>query len=136
MNFIQNTNKAKFEVNHLSRVTFPEKISFRGNIPHGFANKRGCFYQARNGIIFGNNVIWGDNIGIISANHKKEDYSKYDKERCIEIDNNVWIGMNAIILPNVHLGNNVIVGAGAVVTKSFPDNVVIAGNPAKIIRRL
>lgn len=48
-----------------------------------------------------------------------------------------WIGMNAIILPGVKLGDNTIVGAGSVVTKSFPDgNLVIAGNPAKIINKL
>jgi acetyltransferase-like isoleucine patch superfamily enzyme len=48
-----------------------------------------------------------------------------------------WIGMNAIILPGVQLGDNTIVGAGSVVTKPFPDgNILIAGNPAKIIKRL
>ncbi len=52
----------------------------------------------------------------------------------IKIGNNCFIGQNAIILPGVSLGDNTIVGAGAVVTKSFPDgNVVIGGNPAKII---
>lgn len=42
--------------------------------------------------------------------------------------------MNSVILPGVKLGDNVTVGAGSIVTKSFPDNVIIAGNPAKIIR--
>ena len=50
-----------------------------------------------------------------------------------EIGDNCFIGMNAIIMPGVTLGNNVIVGSGSVVTKSFPDDVVVAGNPAKII---
>lgn len=50
-----------------------------------------------------------------------------------KIGDNCFIGMNAIIMPGVTLGNNVIVGSGSVVTKSFPDDVVVAGNPAKII---
>lgn len=49
------------------------------------------------------------------------------------IGENNFIGMGSIIMPGVHLGDNVIVGSGSVVTKSFPDNVVIAGNPAKIV---
>ena len=51
----------------------------------------------------------------------------------VVIGNNVFIGMNATILKNVHIGNNCIIGANSLVNKSFPDNVVIAGNPAKVI---
>lgn len=54
----------------------------------------------------------------------------------VNIGNNVFIGMNAIILPGVSIGNNVIIGAGSIVTKSIPANVVVAGNPAKIIRKI
>jgi maltose O-acetyltransferase len=54
----------------------------------------------------------------------------------ITIGNNVWISANATICPGITLGDNVVVGAGAVVNKSFPSNVVIAGVPAKIIRYL
>ncbi|MDN5091633.1 hypothetical protein [Aliarcobacter butzleri] len=49
--------------------------------------------------------------------------------------NNCWIA-NVVIMPEVSIGNNVIIGAGSIVTKSFPSNCVIAGNPAKIIREL
>ncbi|WP_368253629.1 DapH/DapD/GlmU-related protein, partial [Clostridium paraputrificum] len=54
----------------------------------------------------------------------------------ITIGDNCWIGGSATIVPGVTLGNNVVVAAGAVVTKSFGDNVVIGGNPAKIIKEL
>ena len=49
------------------------------------------------------------------------------------IGNNVFVGINSIILMGSHIGNNVIIGAGSVVSGSIPDNVVIAGNPAKVI---
>lgn len=51
----------------------------------------------------------------------------------VVIKNNVYIGNNSLIMPGVVIGNNVIVGAGSVVTKSVPDNSVVAGNPARII---
>lgn len=50
------------------------------------------------------------------------------------IGDNCFIGGGARILPGLHIGNNCIVGAGAVVTKDVPDNCIVAGNPAKIIR--
>jgi|TARA_B100001971_G_C18110042_1_gene493671 maltose O-acetyltransferase len=58
------------------------------------------------------------------------------KTNKVKIGNNVFIGMNTIILPGVTIGNNVIIGAGSIVTKDFPDNVVAAGNPAKIIKKI
>lgn len=51
----------------------------------------------------------------------------------IKIGNNVYIGINAIILPGVNIGNNVIIGAGSVVTKSVPNNSIVGGNPAVLI---
>jgi len=52
------------------------------------------------------------------------------------IKNNVFIGVDSIILPGTQIGNNVIIGAGSVVSGNVPDNVVVAGNPAKVIRTL
>ena len=52
------------------------------------------------------------------------------------IGDNVTLGASVVIIGNVHIGNNVVVGAGSVVVKDVPDNCVVAGNPAKIIRYL
>jgi len=61
------------------------------------------------------------------------DKSSNEYFNTIVIGDNVFIGLNSIILPGVKIGNNVIIGAGSVVTKSIPDNSVVAGNPAKIL---
>jgi acetyltransferase-like isoleucine patch superfamily enzyme len=58
------------------------------------------------------------------------------KSRPVKIGNNVWIGMNAIVLKGVTIGDNSIIAAGAVVTKDVPPNTVVAGNPARFAKRL
>lgn len=55
--------------------------------------------------------------------------------KTVKICENVWIGENAIILPGVEIGKNSIIGAGSVVTKNVPENCIVAGNPAKIIKK-
>lgn len=59
----------------------------------------------------------------------------YVKSKPIKIGNHVWIGLRAIILKGVTIGNDSIIGAGAVVTKDVPPNCLVVGTPAKIIRR-
>ncbi len=54
----------------------------------------------------------------------------------ITIGNDVWIGGNVVINPNVTIGNNVVIGSGSVITKDIPSNVVVAGNPCKVIRKI
>lgn len=61
---------------------------------------------------------------------------KNTKSLPINIGNNVFIGMNSIIMKGVSIGNNCVIGAGAVVTKSIPSNSIVAGNPAKIIKEI
>ncbi len=72
----------------------------------------------------------GSNTVLEHLNYSKPGYRKYGK---ITLGNNVFVGARAIFLPGVTIGDNVVIGTGSVVTKSFPSNVVIAGNPAKII---
>lgn len=96
----------------------------------------GQYIQAINGIIIGENVRLGPGVKLISANHNLNDFSKHDNADPIIIGDNCWVSANAVILPGVQLGNHVVVAGGAVVTKNFPDNCLIGGVPAKIIRIL
>jgi acetyltransferase-like isoleucine patch superfamily enzyme len=96
----------------------------------------GCYIQANNGIEIGRNIRIGPHVSIISANHNIDDFDKHDKAPPIVLGDNCWLGAGCIILPGVILGDHVIVAAGAVVTKSFADNCIIGGVPAKVIREI
>lgn len=86
------------------------------------------------GIHIGNNTLIGSGVVILSHDHCKrvEDNQPYLVDTYI--GRNCFIAINSIILPGVKIGDEVIVGAGSVVTKDVPSNCVVAGNPAKIIR--
>lgn len=123
-----------WSVNFTSVVIVPNKIEIDKSSLRNFIFGRHCYIQANNGIIIGKNVWWGSGVSMISANHDPENMVGHLEAQPIKIGDGSWIGNNAVILPGVELGENVTVGAGAIVTKSFPDNVVVAGNPAKIIK--
>jgi acetyltransferase-like isoleucine patch superfamily enzyme len=109
------------------------KITIGENVWKSFASSGGCYIQGANGIEIGDNTIFAAGIKIISSNHQPGNMDGWVEERPIKIGKNCWIGANAVILPGVELGDHVIVGAGAIVTKSFPSGVIIAGNPARIL---
>jgi len=97
----------------------------------------GCYIQGSGKLYFGDYCIFGPNVGIMSGNHDIHDNRKYSSDLTTRIGNYCWLGMNAIILPGVELGDFTIVAAGAVVTKPFPGGYcVIGGNPAKLIKKL
>lgn len=121
-------------VHWTSKVTVVEKIQ-RGSRCPGMSH--GCHIDGRNGIIFEDNVWIGPRVSIISMNHDVNDYSRYTPNLPVVIRRDCWLGANAIILPGVELGEHTVVAAGAIVTKSFPEgNQVLAGNPAKVIKKL
>jgi acetyltransferase-like isoleucine patch superfamily enzyme len=96
----------------------------------------GCYIQGIGKIYIGDYTQIAPQVGIISANHDLYDSRKHIIKD-VKIGKYCWLGMGAIILPGVSLGDYTIVAAGSVVTKSFPDGYcVIGGNPAKIIREL
>jgi acetyltransferase-like isoleucine patch superfamily enzyme len=88
-------------------------------------------------IIIGKGTWIAPNVAIITANHDFQNLNQHQDGQDVIIGNNCWIGINSVILPGVNLGDNTIVGAGSIVTKSFVEgNVLIAGNPAKIIKKI
>jgi galactoside O-acetyltransferase len=90
-------------------------------------------------IEIGDNVLIGQNTVIRSSNHIFDKLSipinlQGHKTGKIIIGNDIWIGANSVILPDVTIGSHTIIGAGSIVTKSLPESVIAVGNPAKIIR--
>lgn len=94
------------------------------------------YLQAAGTIYIGDYVRFGPSVGVMTSNH--DFYKQYEHhEKSIVIGNYCWLGRGVNILSGVQLGTRTIVGAGAVVTKSFPEGYcVIAGNPAKIVKYL
>lgn len=88
---------------------------------------------------FGNNVFIGPNCAFYTAGHPL-DYKTRNKgleyAKPIEIGNNVWIGGNVVVLPGVKIGDNSVIGAGSIVSKDIPTNVVAVGNPCKTIKHI
>lgn len=90
-------------------------------------------------VSFGNNVFIGPNVSIYTACHPlnaDERNTGIEWAEPVSIGNSVWIGGSVTILPGVTIGDNVVIGAGSVVTKDIPSNVVAVGNPAKVIKQL
>lgn len=90
-------------------------------------------------VIIGDNCMIAPQVGIYTATHPIEPSQRItgiEYAKPITIGDNCWIGGMAVINPGVTLGDNVVVASGAVVTKSFGNNLVIGGNPAKIIKHI
>lgn len=90
-------------------------------------------------VTFGDNVFIGPNSGFYTAEHPlnaKERITGAEWAKPINVGNNVWFGGNVTVLAGVTIGDNTVIGAGSVVTKDIPPNVVAVGNPCKIIRKI
>jgi len=114
----------------------PEGIHLKANINIS----HNCLIGGEGGVFIGNFVMIGPNTCIVSSNHGflKEDIPMVRQKITsspIKIEDDVWIGANVIILPGVTIGQGAIVGGGSVVTKNIRPYTIVAGNPAKELRK-
>ena len=90
-------------------------------------------------VYIGNNVMIAPNVTITATGHPVDpDLRKGGAQFSIpvKIGNDVWIGSNVVILPGITVGDNSVIGAGSVVTKDIPSNVVAVGNPCRVLREI
>ena len=114
-------------------VTVGEGVKFYGMHPGMFGSEPWLIELGSNvHIVSGCHFVTHDG-GVLILRHKKP---TLEITKPIKVGDNVYIGLNCTILPGVTVGDNVIIAAGSVVTKSIPDNSVVAGVPARIIKTL
>lgn len=100
---------------------------------------RGCYFDMTAPITFGDHVVVGHGVTFITADHSIGEAARRAGKvqgRPILVEDGVWIGANATILPGVTIGRGAVIAAGTLVNKNVPANLVVAGIPAKAIKEL
>ena len=112
---------------------FGRNITFGKNI---FING-GCTFMDRGTITIGDGAYIGPNANLVTINHDI-DPEKRHMTICkpIVLENNVWIGAGATVLPGITIGEGAVIGAGSVVTRDVPPMTVVGGVPAKVIKKI
>ncbi|MCV3741550.1 sugar O-acetyltransferase [Lentilactobacillus hilgardii] len=123
-------------------VEIPFHIDYGLNTSLGenfFANNNLTILDAAP-VTIGDNVLFAPNVGLYTAGHaldpKIRQRSGAEFAFPIHIGNNVWLGANVTVTPGATIGDNSVIGAGSVVTKDIPANVLAYGDPAKVVRQL
>ncbi|MBS4218994.1 acyltransferase [Bacillus sp. FJAT-49711] len=129
--------KVPFPVNQNIRISNYKKLHFHPDDLNNFQGFGVYFQNFMADIYIGRGTYIAPNVGLITANHNPKNPDLHLKGENIVIGEKCWIGMNAVILPGVKLGDNTVVAAGAVVTKSFEEgNCIVGGVPAKLIKKI
>ena len=113
-----------------------KKLIKRGlKVGENFNRQQGCFIDPTHCwlIEIGNNVTMSIRVVLMAHDASTKNSLGYTKIGKIKIKDNVFLGANTIVLPNVTIGENSVIGANSVVTKDVPPNSVVAGNPARVI---
>lgn len=127
-----------FSVNFTNKVSGWQNCDFEDDtVRANLFISNGAYIAAFDGtrLKVGAGTIWACNICIQTGDHVPGNLSVVRKAS-VTIGRNCWLGNGVVITAGVELGDNVVVGANAVVTKSFPSDVVIAGVPAKVIGKV
>ena len=132
---------ARFSVNRLKKVQRCCRHSTSTTVSLSLSER--CFIQqcctffGRGGITIGDEVFIGPKVNLITINHDPDPENRSATYgRPIIIEDKVWIGINSTVLPGVRIGYGAIIGAGSVVTKDVPPMTVVAGNPARFIKKI
>lgn len=127
------------KIDESTRIFIPFYTNFGRHITIGknvFIN-HACTFLDLGGITIEDDVQIGPKVNLITENHPLDPSDRKSLDLgAVVIKKNVWLGAACTILPNVTVGENSVVAAGAVVTKDVPDNVVVAGVPARIVKHL
>ena len=122
-------------------VNIERGAEFTPNVEIGDNSGLGVESEIYGPVTIGKSVMMGPEVVIYTRNHKHEQGMPFCKQgyedyASVTIGNNVWIGRRVMFMPGSSVGSNVVIGAGAVVTGNFGDNVIIGGVPAKVIRKM
>lgn len=117
------------------RCEYGKNMTIEDNVYINF----GCIILDCAEISIGSHTLLGPNIGLYAANHSTDADERinggcYGKP--IHIGRNVWLGGDVKVLGGVTIGDNTIIGTGSIVTKDIPSNVIVVGNPCKVIRAI
>lgn len=130
----------RYSKHYTSRVLHARHLVIENEcvkVRRSLAVSGGCYINCADGLWIGEGTIWSANVAIVSQDHDMSDYDRAPSSSGIRIGRNCWIGLGAVILPGVTLGDRTIVGANAVVRSSFEaGHVVLAGVPARVVRQL
>lgn len=124
-----------FQLGGACRISGPENIEIGNNV----SIENNCSLYGQGGIKIGNNVMIASYIHIISQDHNFSELDKPVRDQGINckniyIEDDVWIGINSVILKGVTIGRGSVVGAGSIVTKDIPPYSIAVGNPARVIK--
>lgn len=129
----------KTKDNFLIEQSFECDYGYNIEIGENFYSNHNLVILDANKVVFGDNVFIGPNCGFYTACHPLDAETRnkgLEYAKPIKVGNDVWFGGNVVVLPGVKIGNNVVIGAGSVVTKDIPENSIAVGNPCKVIKNI